>query len=562
MRNQFYNLSIKGKFGLIGATILALVALQVAMIFFGARVYADLIKASETAAAGLRNHMTGDMMHDGLRSDVYYALFVSEFDPARAEEALQAVADNAEEFRARIAANKALALPESLRPTLNALDAPLEAYITQAQEIVAIAFTDRQAAIARLQQFDERFVDLEGAMASASEEIEAAVADLSAQGVHLEYLSIVATIIAALLGLAVATVIFLFGSRNIASPIAHITGALKRLADGDTTASVDLDSRGDEIGKLAETVAVFRGNAIEKEHYETQNRQSLTAREERQKRIDALIGSFRAAAAGIMGTMAEDASGLKQTAGELSSLSHSASGDATSASSASEQASNNVQAVAAATEQLVASVGEIAQRMGETTRVVASATEVASTAGTRIASLSTAAEKIGNVVSLIHDIAEQTNLLALNATIEAARAGEMGKGFAVVASEVKALAGQTAKATEEISSQIHQVQTSTGGAVSAIQEIGSKIKDIHEYAVAVQAAVEEQNSATAEIGRTIQDAASGTRQVASNVANLRSSVGQANDSADHVLSVSQNVAVQSDKLRQTIEGFLKEVAAA
>jgi methyl-accepting chemotaxis protein len=562
MPTALSNYGIKGKFALIGVAILVIVAIQVGLTFFGAHIYANLVRASETAAAGLRNHMTADMMHDSLRSDVYYALFAAEVDPALSADALASVSENAEEFRSRLAANKALDLPESLRPTLNALDEPLEAYISQAEEIVAAAFVDRDAAIAALPLFDQRFEDLEGVMESAAEEIEAAVADLSAQGAWLERMSLIATVISAFLGLVAAAAIFLFASRTIADPIARITGTLKRLADGDTSVEVEVHDRNDEIGELAKTVTTFRENAIEKERYEAENAQSQSNREERQRRVETLIGSFRSAVVEIMEKMAADAGSLKNTAGELSSTTTSAADDASSATNASEQASSNVQTVASATEELVASVGEISQRMSETTRVVDETTEVANDAGDRIASLSTAAEKIGDVVSLIHDIAEQTNLLALNATIEAARAGEMGKGFAVVASEVKALAGQTAKATEEISNQIQQVQASTGGAVTAIQEIGAKIKDVHEYAVAVQAAVEQQSSATAEIGRTIQDAASGTRDVASNVTNLMTSVAHTSQSADHVLDVSESVALQSDKLRETIDQFLNQVAAA
>ncbi len=555
-------MGIKGKFAAIGVAVLILVAILIGMTVVGAQVYANLVRSSEIASAGLRNHMTGDMMHDSLRSDVYRALFVAEVDPALAKQSLADVAEHAELFRSRLAANKALDLPDSVRPTLDKLDVPLEAYISQAEVIVATAFTDRAAAIASLPQFDERFEGLEGVMESASEVIEGTVADLAAQGARFETLSIIATIVAALLGLGVAAAIYIFASRTIAEPITGITAVLKRLSEGDTSVELEMAERQDEIGDLAKTVAVFRQNTIEKQRYEARSQEDEQVREERRQRIDQLIEAFRGASVDIMGQMASEAEALKRTAEELSTASGSTADDAISASSASEQASNNVETVAAATEEMVASVGEISQQMTKTTDIVSDATNVAANASERITSLSTAAEKIGDVVSLIHDIAEQTNLLALNATIEAARAGDAGRGFAVVASEVKALAEQTAKATEEISNQIHQIQSSTGGAVDSIQEITGKIKSVHEYAVAVLAAVEEQSTATSEIGRTIQDAASETRHVTSNMSTLMTSVDHTRKSVAHVMEVSGSVGTQSENLRKTIDAFLTDVAAA
>ena len=253
---------------------------------------------------------------------------------------------------------------------------------------------------------------------------------------------------------------------------------------------------------------------------------------------------------------------MEQTAKTLSNIADETSGRATSAAAASEEASVNVQAVAAAAEELSTSIEEIGSRIVETKKIVEEATEATGVTNDKVASLDMSAQKIGEVVNLIQDIAEQTNLLALNATIEAARAGEMGKGFAVVASEVKELANQTSKATEDISTQISDIQESTREAVQAIDAIAHTMSDVNTFTSSIATAVQQQGAATSEISQNVQQAAIGTQGVAKNMTGVTSSVTETNESAGQVLSASRQVADQSLKLRSTISTFLENVRTA
>jgi methyl-accepting chemotaxis protein len=230
--------------------------------------------------------------------------------------------------------------------------------------------------------------------------------------------------------------------------------------------------------------------------------------------------------------------------------------------SASEEASSNVQTVASAAEEMSASVSEVGRQVQESSRIAGEAVRQAEKTDARIAQLSQAAGRIGDVVKLITAIAEQTNLLALNATIEAARAGEAGRGFAVVAQEVKALAAQTAKATDEISTQIAGMQTATLESVGAIKEIGATITRISEIATTIAAAVEEQGAATSEIARNVGEAARGTSQVAANIGDVNRGATETGSASTQVLASAQSLSRDSSRLKSELEAFLSTVRAA
>jgi methyl-accepting chemotaxis protein len=251
---------------------------------------------------------------------------------------------------------------------------------------------------------------------------------------------------------------------------------------------------------------------------------------------------------------------LKSVAEKLSASSSVASKQASGAVEASNNVTANVGSAATATVELEASIRDINQRLHRAAEVVRGALHKAEATNSEIGGLTMAARKIGDVVKLINNIAGQTNLLALNATIEAARAGEAGRGFAVVASEVKALAVQTAKATEEIAAQISMVQGSTTTAVDAIQNITESMQEIDRYTSAVAHAVEQQSIATGEISRNIEDAARQTKMASAVFAKVVGAISDTDNSADKVLTTSQAVDAAAMNLRDKIEGFLRKVA--
>ncbi len=291
-----------------------------------------------------------------------------------------------------------------------------------------------------------------------------------------------------------------------------------------------------------------------------QERDRLTAHDQRRVLIDAAIAAFRQRVEAMLSTVSDHAGTMRATASTLFSASRQTSQRAEGAVNASNEASTNVEIAASAANELSSSIDEISRQLGQTSNLVGIAASEAGATNDQIGSLAQAAQKIGDVVKLIQDVAGQTNLLALNATIEAARAGEAGRGFAVVASEVKSLAVQTAKATEEIASQIAGVQGSTGAAVKAIRRIADRMQEINSHTAAVAASVQQQNAATGEISQNVASAARGTKEIVSVLSEVAGAATETRGSAETVLAASEAVEAAAAELRAEVEGFLQKVA--
>ncbi|GEO43432.1 chemotaxis protein [Skermanella aerolata] len=345
-------------------------------------------------------------------------------------------------------------------------------------------------------------------------------------------------------------------------PLGAMTGAMRRLAGGDTDITIPAQGQRDEIGAMAAAVAVFRDNALSRARLEADQAAQQAARERRTAAIEHLIGTFERTVGGVLGGVASAAVELGGTAEGMAALAEQTNRQAALSAAAAGQTSANVQTVAAATEEMAASSQEIGRQVGRSTGIAGQAALEAREATASVRGLADATGRIGEVVGLIQSIASQTNLLALNATIEAARAGEAGKGFAVVASEVKALANQTSRATEEIAAQIAAVQGATTTTVGAIEGIGGTIGTINEISSAIAAAVEEQNATTGEIARSVAQAAQGTGEISAGVREVNQAATRTGEAATWVVGASRALSGQAEALRHEVETFLAGIRSA
>lgn len=367
----------------------------------------------------------------------------------------------------------------------------------------------------------------------------------------------------AVLGLLMAAGAGLLVARSISRPILAMTRAMRDLADGDLTVNLPAYRRSDEVGQMAQAVAVFKDNAIRVGQLQAEHEEA-NARSEREKRrtFASLADSFEASVRGVVDSVSSAATEMQSTAQSMSLIVDESTEQTIKVSTASAQASSNVQTVAAAAEQLSASISEIGRQLTQASAVVGKAGDDGERSNARVQSLAVAAQKVGEVVALIDHIASQTNLLALNATIEAARAGESGKGFAVVANEVKTLASQTAKATEDIRTQISSIQAETTGAVDAIRAICNTIAEVDAISSSIAAAIEQQGTATQEIARNVQQAADRTGDVSRNISGVTTGTAATGTAAREVLASAVNLAQQSETLRAEVNRFLSSIRAA
>jgi len=369
--------------------------------------------------------------------------------------------------------------------------------------------------------------------------------------------------IAGLGGLVVAAFAAFWLGRGVVGPLNRTCSVMDELVGGNLAVDVPFVDQTNEVGRIARSLQIFKDHLVETTRLRTeQEEMKVRSAEERRTDLSRIADDFERSIGGVIRGTTSAADELQNSASSMSTIAVGTTDQSARVAAAAEQTASNVQTVAASAEQLSSSIHEISRQVTQSSSIAQNAVGQAGRTEAMVGRLVEASQKIGEVMALIQTIAGQTNLLALNATIEAARAGDAGRGFAVVANEVKALSSQTAKATEEITSQIQAIRDATGSTVDAIREIGTTIGQMNEITGSIAAAVEEQGAATNEIARSVQQAAQGAQEVMQNITGVREASGKVNAAATLVLNAAAQLTSQSEQLESETGKFLGNIRAA
>jgi len=453
-------------------------------------------------------------------------------------------------------------------------------YRKSGSEFCKVLFVDPSVAVDYATSAGVFFQDLDAildALTKSYDEASAAeFAGMKADAARAMRRTAIGGLLAVMGGLAVS----LWLARSLTAPLVELTRVVAALARADWSVDVPYASRGDEVGRMARAVNVFRDNGIENERLrrieEEGRKQAMAqraaelerdraeqmrmAREaERARALTEMTERFDATAHQVLGSFASSFGNLQETAATMGSAADATRSRAEGVSQAAVEASNNVQTIAGSIEELGESIAEISEQVTASSTMAAAATREADTLNHNLQSVNSAALEIGSVIDFIKSVASRTSLLALNATIEAARAGQAGRGFAVVANEVKALATQTKEATEGVTSKVERIQTLSGDAAGAVTSIAETIRSLSRSSASISSAVAGQSAAMRDIAKTVQVAADFTRRVSDQIQEVKGTATETEQAADGVLHASADLALQTEVLQTEVSGFLSAV---
>jgi methyl-accepting chemotaxis protein len=544
-----------------GGAVLATILIGAAGLY-GMNKINSAIEEQVAVGSLLKQHMAADLTRSTLATDVEAAIRLGRMKRDQGPVVIQAAKVHAAPLGRRLVKEPPAHLPAELGQQLVETHKAMDAFAQQALALVELGFSDNYKANDELNKFLKASTALMGRMNGASDKLEKFNNEMAAETAALK--NTLMTAMAAAIALVIGGLIFgnLVIARSVSRPVRTVTTIMGRMAGGERAIDIPAMHRTDEIGQMYAALSSFKESLSEADRLAEQEQAEAKARAKRGERMEAVCHSFDQSITDLLKGFEEVMVELRKSAETMSEAVRQTEAEAKAANAASQSAGSNVNSVAGATEELVASVGEIGRQTERSAEIAARAVARASETDKQIQGLAEAAQKVGDVVKLITDIAEQTNLLALNATIEAARAGEAGKGFAVVASEVKNLANQTAHATEEIAQQIAAIQGETKTAVSAIQGISSIVAEINQIAAAIAAAIEQQDSATREIARNVEGASSGTQSVSTSIGHVSQAATQTGGATQAMLGAVAKLADRSAQVQTKVTDFLREIRSA
>lgn len=554
--------TIQGKFILVSVlsiiTVLALAGVA-KWSADNAKMQASTLRLISTVT---QRHMEGDMMHDAIRADVLKAVFSA--GKSDNEGIKQAAADLKEHYtnlKYNLSENQKEPLPQDIKSVFDGSFTALENYNNSAKLTIAQA-ANGQPYEDTLTDFEVRFGALEEEMEAISGKVEGWAK--KEENTMRELSTLSERIVIALSLAAFVSVVFipLYARKKLFGPQRTMIDSMQEMAGGKYDIEILGDSRCDEIGDIARALIVFRDNGLEKQAMEKQKEIEFHNEKEKRHKLEVLTNRFENKAKEIIHSVAAAATQLYQTSQSMSRMINSVSEKSGDVFQASSKTLQNVQTVAAATDEMSASVKEIAQQINNSASAVKGAVTEMHKAEETSRMLEDATDRIGEIIHLIQEIAEKINLLALNATIESARAGEAGKGFAVVAGEVKELATQTTKATNDIAGNIANIKKVSGKVVDALNSIKGSITSIDTISASISSAVEEQSVVTNEIAANMGYATSETDQVTHHIREVKESSTQASAATDQTLNAAKMLSEHAETLANEVNEFLGAVRAA
>jgi methyl-accepting chemotaxis protein len=555
--------SLATRLSLINAIVAILALGGLAANFVTQQRHTQITELAQTLGSAARLQALADMNHDGLKGALYRVLHAVTFNKEGIPAAKEDLADQAKSLKERLEQLGKLELPPHIVETIRTADKPLQDYVVKTEKVADLAASDQLGrANQMLPEFEVAFKALEVLQEKIGERIQAETAALTEQSRQLATLATRVSI-----GVAIAFILLFAGlyltiRNQVITPLTAIASLIRRIAAGEQDITIESYRRKDEIGMVFGTLTGFRDQTEKARALQAETDRASEVSQQRQKQIEASVATFLTAMSQTRASLATGLGSLMEASKDLSSAAADAEHGTQSTARSSEENTVVAQQIAQATAEMQESIRDVAQQIDIASSSVSATGSLAERSSANVTKLANTAERIDSVIDLIRAIAEQTNLLALNATIEAARAGEAGRGFAVVATEVKALASQTAQATNDIAAQIGEIKTSIGATVSAIDEMLGTFSTVQGAIGSISVAMNQQATTASEIARSAEVSATGTAEMNKFLSDIVRVVERANASAEIIDDVSRTLGDRSQELGQSVDRFIETVGKA